>query len=317
VAEDTHDLLIVGAGPAGLSAGLFARARRLRVALLDAAQAGGQLTALFPEKPLYNVPALASSLAGDYARNLIQQALAEGVELHEGQPMHRLESGDEGLLAAVSDDRVFWGRAVVLATGMGRMEPRKLGAPGESELAGERLFYAVTQPQAFAGQRVLVVGGGDAAVDNALLLSDVAESVVLAHRNSSFKAQERNLAMLPEKRVQVLTDVQVRDLHKQGDGLVARLCHTPSGEEQALPVDRVVVNVGLVPNPGRLAEWGLRLEGKLIAVDSGMKTNRPGVFACGDAVVYPGKLKMVVTAIGEAATAVNSAAEYLRARSAP
>lgn len=317
MAGDISDLVIVGAGPAGLAAGIFARARGLRVTLLEASQAGGQLIALFPEKPLYNIPAVASNLAGDYAAHLVRQALDEGVELREGQTVHRMEADDDGTLAAVTDDCIYYSRAVILATGMGRMTPRKLGVPGEAELAGGRLVYAITHPQAFAGQRVLVIGGGDAAVDNALLLSDVAGRVVLAHRSSSFKAQERRLELLPAKGVEVLMDTQVRGLQEEGECLVARLYCAASGEEQALQVDRVVVNVGLVPNPGPLAEWGLCLEGKLIKVDSEMKTSRPGIFACGDAVTYPGKLKMVVTAIGEAATAVNTAFQYLKARGMP
>ncbi|MCL4534870.1 MAG: NAD(P)/FAD-dependent oxidoreductase [Bacteroidetes bacterium] len=317
MAGDVNDLIIVGAGPAGLAAGIFARARSMRVALVEASQAGGQLMALFPEKPLYNIPAVASALAGEYACNLVRQARDEGVELFEGQTVHRLEAAGSDVQAAITDDYVHYGRAVILATGMGQMSPRKLGVPGEAELAGNRLVYAVTSPQTFAGQRVLVVGGGDAAVDNALLLSDVAGKVVLAHRSSSFKAQERHLEMLPVKGVEVLVDVQVRGLQEESDALVARLYCASSGEERTLEIDRVVVNVGLVPNPGPLADWGLQLEGKLIKVDSEMKTNQPGVFACGDAVTYPGKLKMVVTAIGEAATAVNTAFQYLKTRGTP
>ena len=306
-----YDIVVVGAGPAGLCASVFARARSLRVAVLEAGQAGGQLVSLFPKKPLYNVPALASTLAGDYARSLIQQARAEGVEIHEGEPVQRLEASEMGV-AAVSDQCSYRGRAIILATGMGKMEPRRLNVPGEAENAGGRLVYAVTDPQVFASQRVLVVGGGDSAVDNALLLSETADQVILAHRSSQLRAQATRLDMLPLDRVRVLTDVEVRCLRRQNDSLLAQVFHSPTGEEQTLEVDRVVVNVGLVPSPGPLTQWGLRLDGKLIAVDSQMKTNLPAVFACGDAVSYPGKLKMVVTAIGEAATAVNTAFEYIK-----
>ncbi len=311
---EANDIVIIGAGPAGLSAGLFARARGLRATVLEAGMAGGQLTALFPEKPLYNVPALASSLAREYAGDLIRHARDEGIELHEGETVYRLQKDEAGTITAVCDDRLYCGKATIVATGMGRMTPRLLGVEGEAGLAGRQLVYAVTDPQSFAGQRVLVVGGGDAAVDNALLLSGIASSVALAHRSAAFKAQQRRLDMLPERGVDVLTDIQVKELQDTGAGLRARLIHAPDGAVQDMDVDRVVVNIGIIPNPGPLAEWGLCLEGKLIKVDSEMKTNLPGVFACGDAVAYPGKLKMVVTAIGEAATAVNSAYQYLKAR---
>ncbi len=311
---DTYDLITIGGGPAGLSAGLFARARSWTVATLEAGMAGGQLVALFPEKPLYNVPAMSSSLAREYAANLVRQARDEGVEIFEGQAVRHLESHDGDGFAAVADDRIFYGRTVVVATGMGQMTPRQLGVPGEADIAGRGLVYAVTDPPSFAGKRVLVIGGGDAAVDNALLLSDIASQVMLAHRSSSFKAQQRRLNLLPGKGVSMLTDVQVKGLEQGCNGLVVHLWHSPSSQEKKIEIDRVVVNVGLIPNPGPLAEWGLAMEGKLIKVDSEMKTSLPGVFACGDAVVYPGKIKMVVTAIGEAATAVNSAFQYLKTR---
>jgi ferredoxin/flavodoxin---NADP+ reductase len=283
------------------------------VVILEASQAGGQLTALFPEKPLYNVPAMVSSLAGDYARDLIQHARNDGVRLCEGEPVQHLEAGADGGITAVTQAGEYYGNMLIVATGMGRMEPRRAGVAGEMELAGKELVYAVTTPQDFAGKRVLVLGGGDSAVDNALLLSRVAGEVTLAHRSPAFKAQQRNLDELSVKGVRVLADTQTLRLERVEGGLLACLRDNASGQEQALPVDRVVVNVGLAPNLGPLATWGLKLERKLICVDSEMKTNLPGVFACGDAVTYPGKLKMVVTAVGEAATAVNSGYQYLKA----
>jgi thioredoxin reductase (NADPH) len=253
-------------------------------------------------------------MAGEYASNLIQQVRDEGAQLFEGQAVHSCLVCDDGMLSTVTGERVYHSKTVILATGMGQMEPRRLGVEGEYELAGKDLVYAVNRVQDFAGQRVLVVGGGDAAVDNALLLSRLASDVTLAHRGSDFKAQKRNLDQLPINGVRVLTNMRVSSLQRFGSGLRARLQTSDSPVELSIDVDRVVVNVGLVPNPGPLAEWGLKLEGKLISVDSEMKTSLPGVFACGDAVTYPGKLKMVVTAVGEAATAVNTGFRFLQAR---
>lgn len=308
----SYDLVIVGGGPAGLAAGSFAVGRGLRTLVLEAGQAGGQLTALYPEKPVYNIPAVSGTTAGEYAARLIEQARAEGVEFIEGEGAKRLCTANGAACGVATCSANYRARAVILASGAGLMEPRKLGVQGEEALAGRSLFYAVRSPRQFAGKRILVVGGGDTAVDNALLLSELASEVVLAHRSPTFRAAARNLSLLSTRGVAIHTSTQIARLEGENGQVEAELHNSATGERRPLLVDAIVVCAGMVPNPGPVADWGLRMEGKQVVVDSEMKTSLPGLYACGDVVSYPGKLKLVVTAIGEAATAVNSAFRYLK-----
>jgi len=311
VEEELHDLIIIGAGPAGLSASTFARTKNLTTLILEADRAGGQLTALYPKKQVYNFPAFVETTAEEFAQKLIQQALSHGSVLHEQESVEGIERINQGGFLVTTSEGDYQTRSVIVATGLGRIRPRKLGLPQEEEFAEKGLFYAVIDPSSFTAKRVLVVGGGDSAVDNALLLSDFAAQVIVAHRYATFRAQPRSVEMLGEKGVTLLTNTRVIGL--LGDSYLtgARLVNTQTQEEISPPVDALVVNIGLRPDPGLVRGWGLEMKGYFIVVDTEMKTCREGIFACGDAVSYPGKVRLVVTAIGEAAVAVNSACRFL------
>jgi len=311
VEEELYDLSIIGAGPAGLSASTFARAKNLTTLVLEADRAGGQLIALYPKKQVYNFPGFVETTAEEFAQKLIRQALSHGSMLREHEIVKGVQRTNEGCFVVTTSKEDYRARSVIVATGLGRIRPRKLGLPGEQELAGKGLYYAVIDPTAFTGKRVLVVGGGDSAVDNALLLSDFAAQVFIAHRYAAFRAQPRNVEMLTKKDVVLFTNTRVTDLFGDRYLTGARLVNTQTQEEISLQVDALVVNIGLIPDPGLVRGWGLEMEGNFITVDTEMKTSRDGVFACGDAVSYPGKVRLVVTAIGEAAVAANSAYRFL------
>lgn len=309
--EGFYDVSIIGAGPAGLSASIFARAKNLTTLLLEADRAGGQLVALYPKKQIYNFPGFVETTAEEFAQRLTQQALSHGSVLREHEIVEGIQGTREGRFTVATSKRNYQARSVIVATGLGRIRPSRLGLPREEEFARRGLSYAVIDPAAFVGKRVLIVGGGDSAVDNALLLSDFASQVFIAHRHANFRAQPRSVKMLAEKGLVLLTNTRVIELLGDCSLTGVRLVNTQTQEETALQVDALVVNIGLKPDPGLVREYGLEMEGNFVTVDTEMKTSHNGIFACGDAVSYPGKARLVVTAIGEAVVAVNSAYRFL------
>jgi thioredoxin reductase len=306
--EEPYDLIIIGAGPAGLSASVFARNKNLTTLILEADRAGGQLTALYPKKQVENFPAFVETTAEEFAQKLVQQALSHGSVLQERETVEDIRRANEDSLLITTSKRDYQARSIIVATGLGKISPRKLDLPREEEFVGKGLSYAVLDPSMSARKRTLVVGGGDSAVDNALLLSDAAAQVSVAHRHATFEAQPRSVSMLRQRDVTLLTNTQVVGLLGGRVLEGVRLLNTQTKEETPLQIDALVVNIGLRPELGPIRKWGLEMKGHFIAVDSEMQTSRDGVFACGDAVSYPGKVRLVVTAIGEAAVAVNSAA---------
>jgi len=305
---EPYDLIIVGAGPAGLSASTFARNKDLTTLILEADRAGGQLTALWPKKQLHNFPAFVETTAEEFVRKLIEQALSRGSVLREGETVEGIQSTSEDRFLITTSKSRHRARSVIVSTGLGKIRPRQLGLAREEEFVGKGLSYAVMNPSAFTGKRTLVVGGGDSAADNALLLSDFAAEVLVAHHRAAFQAQPQSVSSLRHRGVMLLANTRVTDLF--GDSALSgvRLVNTDTKEEMSLQVDAVLVNIGLRPESGPVKQWGLEMQGHFIVVDTQMETSRQGIFACGDAVGYPGKVRLVVTAIGEAAVAVNSAA---------
>jgi len=252
--EEPYDLIIIGAGPAGLSASTFARAKNLTTFILEADQAGGQLATLYPQKQVHNFPGFVETTAEEFAQKLVQQALSHGSVLHEQESVEGLKKANEGCFLITTAQGEYQAQSVIVATGLGRIRPRKLGLPREEEYVGKGLSYAVVDPSAFTGKRVLVVGGGDSAVDNALLLSDFAAQVLIAHRHATFRAQPRSVEMLEQKRVALLTNTQVTHLFGDSSLTGAGLVNTETQEEMSLPVDALVVSIGLRPDLGPVAD---------------------------------------------------------------
>ena len=306
------DVIIIGAGPAGLFAAFYTGMRDLSMRLVDPLpEAGGQLTALYPEKYIYDV-------AGFPQVRAKELVLAQMRQLEPFHPVYtlseraeKLERTDAGW-RVVTDKRDYEAKAVIIAGGVGAFEPRKLVAPGIAEFEGKGIAYAVRNLESYRGKRVLVLGGGDSAVDWVLMLKDVAKSVTLIHRRDSFRAHaattNQMIAAADRGEVSILTPYELARV--EGGVRVERavVYHNATKAESTLEVDEIVSMVGYLSKLGPIAEWGLELEGGKIKVDSTMQTNLPGVFACGDICTYVGKLKLIATGYGEAAIAANHAA---------
>jgi thioredoxin reductase (NADPH) len=308
------DVTIIGGGPVGLFAAFYAGLRGVSCRVVDALpQLGGQLMALYPEKYVYDVGGLPKILAKDLARNMIEQGTQFGPEVVLEAEVEALEHEGE-LIRLRTGKGDFLTRTVVITAGKGALNPRVLECPGWEEhfRGGTGAHTHVRQPEDFRDRRVLLVGGGDSAVDWALGLHGVAREVTLIHRRDQFRAHrasvEQMRALAAEGGLSLRVPYEVRSIAGE-DGCVRRVTiyHNQSDEEETLDVDAVVALLGFKPDLGPIARWGLELERHAIRVSPLMETNLPGVYAAGDVVHYEGKLELIATGYGEAAIAVNNA----------
>ncbi len=304
-------MIVVGGGPVGLAAGMFCAHRRLSTLVLEARQLGGQLTSIYPSKSIYDYPGYIAIEAEELGRLFIEHARESGCELREGEEVLELESSRDGITVK-TDQGAYSAKAVILALGMGLFEPRLLNVPGELELEGRGVHYKVARRADFEGSRVLVVGGGDSALENALSVLAVAESVTLVHRRDEFRAMEKNVEAVNHSPIEVLLNTEVVRILGKERVEACVLFNNTTGEQSARDFDDVIVQIGLSPRVHRLRDWGLELIGRSIRVGVDMGTSLKGVFACGDIITYEGKDKRITSGCGEAAVAAMSAYKHIR-----
>ena len=306
------DVLIVGAGPAGLSAALFTRMRRMSTLLLDTAKAGGQLVSLYPKKPVHDMPSYRYVMGEDLGKNFIEQAAHMGAEIREGEHVTMIQRDDEANLIRVTSTRgEHEARCVIVATGGGAFEPRKLKKPGEEELRGKGVLYGMPDVKETAGKRVLVVGGGDSALESALSIKDTAE-VTLIHMLDKWQGMDTYVEEIEQSRIHWMLETETVEIRGRDRVESVVVKNRKTGETQEIPTDVVSINVGYLMDTKIIRQWGLALEGNQIRVDSVMNTSIKGVLSCGDIAVYPGKYKLLITACSEGAAAANTAYIYVR-----
>jgi thioredoxin reductase len=305
------DLVVVGAGPAGLFAAYYAGFRGWRVAVVDSLpEVGGQIMAMYPEKPIYDVAGFPAVRGRDLVAGLKEQAEPFKPHYLLGHQATGLRRDADGVFTLnTAGGAVVTARTVVVTAGIGTFTPRPL--PSCAGYDGNGLVYFVPEPQALAGQDVVIVGGGDSALDWARTLDGIARSVTLVHRRKTFRAHRSTVdKVLAAPGVEVLVDHQVVD--SEGSPDLRSVCvQDAAGQRRWLDCQVVVAALGFVANLGPLAEWGIELKERHILVDSRMATTAPGVFAAGDITEYPGKVRLIAVGFGEAATAVNNAAALI------
>jgi thioredoxin reductase len=300
------DVAIIGAGPTGLFAAYYAGFRGLSVAVLDALpEPGGQVTAMYPEKAIFDVAGFQTIKGRDLVANLVAQADQFTPEYLLGVRAEELSYLDDRPVLALSQgDKLHCG-AVLITAGLGSFSPRPL--PAADAFDGDGVMFFVPRLAELAGHDVLIVGGGDSAFDWALALEPLARSVTLVHRREKFRAHASTVAKVQQLPVRIVVNAEVTKLH--GDERVTGAdISVKGGGTETVPVDTVVAALGFTADLGPLAEWGLELDKRHIRVDSTMATNLPRVFSAGDITEYPGKVRLIATGFGEAATAVNNAA---------
>lgn len=307
------DVAVIGAGPTGLFAAFYAGLRGMSVLIIDSLEIlGGQLTTLYPEKYIYDVAGFPKVLAKDLARSLVEQAQQYKPRIELGQRVEHLERDEERKLIRLrTQTKEYLAHSAIIAGGVGAFEFKTLALEGAQRFAGKGIHYFVKDLAAMRGKRVLIVGGGDSAVDWANMLAPVAQSLTLIHRRDQFRAHEQSVAEMRRGTCRILTFHELRSIDGAHALEQAVIYDNRSNAEQTLSVDALLVNIGFQNSLGPIKNWGLMLEGGSIKVDGMMQTNIPGVFAAGDIATLPGKLKLIATGFGEACIAVNFAKHML------
>ncbi len=315
MADEIRDITIIGGGPTGLFAAFYAGMRGSSCRIVDSLpELGGQLAALYPEKYIFDVGGFPKVLAKDLVRNLIEQARQFDPEVLLDVQVRELEQVDDHFVLRCSSG-VLKTRTIVIAGGKGAFEPMPLKCPGYDTFMHAGVEYAVRDPEAFRDKRVMVVGGGDTAIDFVLMLKDIAASISLVHRRDGWRAHAASVTLMEEAveagEIELRTFHEVREIH--GGECVDRVTifDNRTDEDVVVECDAVLSCLGFKPDLGPLKTWGLQIEKNRILVDSLMATNIPGIFAAGDVVDYEGKLDLIATGFAEAAVAVNNAVHHV------
>lgn len=310
----TSDAVIIGAGPVGLFAVFQFGMLGMKCHVVDALdEVGGQCTALYPEKPIYDIPAFASIDAGALIANLEAQAAPFSPVFHLGQQVTGL-SGDaaHGFTLTTSKGETITAKVVVIAAGGGAFGPNRPPLDGLAGFEGKSVFYLVKRREDFRGKRVVIAGGGDSAVDWALSLAGVADHLSLVHRRDKFRAAPESLnrlkALSDAGQIDLVTPYQLASLEGGNGVLEAVIVKDLDGNARRLEADCLLPFYGLASSLGPIADWDLALAKNLVTVDPATcETSRRGIFAIGDIAAYPGKLKLILQGFSDAAIAAHAA----------
>lgn len=306
---ELYDLIIIGAGPAGLAAAIYAQERKLKLLVLEAMQAGGQLTSLYSDKPIYDFVSYPSIKAKDLAEKMITHATSYGVALVIGKAVTSVKKDGDHFTLLVRDTR-YTTKAVLLATGMGHFRPRRLGVPGEAELTDKGVLYQ-SLPERVTGKRIVVIGGGDTALETAVAAAEKGAAVTIVHRKDTFRAIEQTVEKVTSLGIQVHFMSTVTEIHGQEQIEAVEILKGSAGRSR-LTADYVIICIGMEIDRSFHERIGLTLKNQAVVVDENMQTSVPGIFACGDVVIPSGKYKRISVAVGSAATAINGIYQFLK-----
>lgn len=309
------DVTIIGGGPVGLYAAFYAGMREMKTKIIETLpELGGQLTALYPDKPVYDVPGFPEIKAKDLANLLIKQAKRYNPTIVLNQKAIFLDRDNDGtfVIHTNTGDKHYT-KTIIIAVGIGAFQFNTLNRKGVKEFEGRGVYYFVKDFGAFKGKRVLVVGGGDSAVDWALHLQHPADKVTLIHRREGFRAYEKNVKELFNSQVEVKLHYELKEIIGDNHVKKAVIFHNKTMAEESIPVDAVILALGYKAGLGELSNWGFEMDGRYIKVNVRMETSIPGIFACGDIVSVEGlgNIKLMATGFGQAAIAVGAAKNYI------
>ncbi len=307
------DALIIGAGPAGLFQVFELGLLGIKADLVDTlSAAGGQCAWLYPDKPIYDIPAVPVCTGGELVASLMKQIEPFHPTFHLGEELVELKAAEGGFAARTSQGKEFLAKTVFIAAGVGSFQPRRVHVEGADALEGTHIHYHVKDPDIFAGKRLIVFGGGDSALDWALALGPKAAALTLVHRRDEYRAAPASVALLKERaargEVKLVELANPTALRTEGSSLTGVEVTTKAGDSEMLDADHALVFYGLSPKLGPIANWGLEFNKKTIVVDTEkFQSNIPGVFAIGDICDYPGKKKLILSGFHEAALAAFAA----------
>jgi len=313
--EDVYDITIIGAGPAGLFAAFYAGLRQMKTKVIDALEEpGGQVAVLYPEKYIFDVPGYVKILAKDLVKNLVDQAFQSKPAVILGERVSSFVKEDGTFELATDKGTRHLTKTILIAAGVGAFSPNKLDAEGVTQYEGRGVYYFVKDKSVFKDKRILIVGGGDSAVDWALNMKESAKKITLVHRRDVFRAHEQSVADLMHSNVDMRLFYEVKRV--MGDGNTVKqavIFENRTKAETTLDVDAILVNIGFRADLGPIKNWGLEISGRVIACNGRMETNVPGIYVAGD-IAGPHdsvKLNLIATGYAEAAMAVNVAKAYV------
>jgi len=310
--KDIYDITIIGGGPTGLFTAFYGGMRQARVKIIESLpQLGGQLTALYPEKYIYDVAGFPKIRAQELVSNLKKQMEPFDPTICLEESVEQLEKHIDGTFKLTTNSNVHYSKTVIITAGNGAFQPRELDVKKAHPFKESNLHYFVEDIKKFAGKKVVIFGGGDSAVDWALMLEPIAQQVTLVHRRDKFRAHEHSVGNLLKSSVEIKTPYVPSQLI--GEQVITQVVleHAKNGQKEVLDIDDVIVNYGFISSLGPVKEWGLEIEKNSIVVNSKQETNIPGIYAAGDICTYEGKVKLIVAGFGEGPTAVNNAKTYI------
>ncbi|MCM3244437.1 NAD(P)/FAD-dependent oxidoreductase [Cytobacillus oceanisediminis] len=311
--QKVYDITIIGGGPTGLFTAFYGGMRQASVKIIESLpQLGGQLSALYPEKYIYDVAGFPKVRAQELIDNLKEQIAKFEPTVSLEQSVEKLEKQADGTFKLTTNKEVHYSKTIIITAGNGAFQPRRLELESAAQYEGTNLHYFIDDLSQFAGKKAVVFGGGDSAVDWALMLEPIAEKVTIVHRRDKFRAHEHSVENLQNSKVEIKTPYVPAELIGDSEGIKQVVLEgVTSKEKEVFDVDAVIVNYGFVSSLGPIKEWGLEIEKNSIVVNSRMETNIEGIYAAGDICTYDGKVKLIACGFGEAPTAVNHAKSYI------
>ncbi|MFF2459302.1 NAD(P)/FAD-dependent oxidoreductase [Peribacillus simplex] len=313
VNEKVYDITIIGGGPVGLFTAFYGGMRQASVKIIESLpQLGGQLSALYPEKFIYDIAGFPKVRAQELVNNLKEQMAKFEQDIVLEQAVQEVEKQADGVFKLTTDKEIHYSKTIIITAGNGAFQPRRIEIDDAKKYESSNLHYFIDDLNHFAGKKVVVFGGGDSAVDWALMLEPIAEKVSIIHRRDKFRAHEHSVETLKNSKVEIKTPYIPSELIGTDGRIHTIVIKDTNGEDtETMEVDAVIVNYGFVSSLGPIKEWGLDIQKNSILVNSRMETNIPGIYAAGDIATYDGKVKLIASGFGEAPTAVNHAKQYI------
>ncbi len=310
------DIIIIGAGPCGLFTVFEAGLLKLKCHIIDALPAaGGQLTELYPKKPIYDIPGYPVILAKDLVDNLMEQIAPFNPGFTLGERAETIDkTGDKEFTVMTNKGTVVKAPVIAIAAGLGSFEPRKPVIENLESYEDKGIDYIIKDPNKYADKKVVIAGGGDSALDWAIDLSNIAAELTLVHRRTAFRGAPDSVDkvhdLAKKGALNLITEGNVTSL--RGEGKLEGVSIKTKEDVLALPADYFIPLFGMTPKLGPIAEWGLNLDRSTIEVDSmDFSTNIPGIYAIGDINTYPGKLKLILCGFHEGTMMAQSAFKYI------
>lgn len=312
---ECYDTIIVGGGPVGLFGAYYAGLRDMTVRLIDRRhELGGQITAIYPEKWVYDIPGIPAIRGKDLYSNLYKQVAPYNIPSSLNEEVVLIRKNRNNILCLETrQGKIMHAKTAILCLGMGALIPRRLDIANLRDFEGKGIHYGVHSLETFKNKKVIVVGGGDSALDLALTIVNDCSDLHILHRSDRFNAHEETTKKLYSSNAEIKTFTELIGIEGNTNHLThATIKNTKTGDIEKIEVDEIIIAIGLLFNLEVMQEWGIQMQGNSIVVDFNRQTSIPGIYGAGDIVTYPGKMKLIGTGTAEVMQAVNHAKTYIQ-----